>query len=1199
MLIKNLFERDIFRPINGVVKADQIDESSVWQELDEFVITRELDGHFRRFIEWYLEGAQLGGKVDPAGKMGVWISGFFGSGKSHLLKVLSYLLKNGVQTHDGQSKRTVEFFETKIADQMLFGDVKRAVADETDVILFNIDSKAGHGSGTGHDLILRVFLKVLNELQGFSGDHPHIADMERYLSGKGLFSKFEAAYQRISGETWQSEKDAYAFNQDKVVAALMEATGESEDSCTRWIDGAEDRFTVSVENFCKWVKEYLDSKGPKHRIAFLVDEVGQFIGTDSKLMLSLQTITEELGTICKRRAWVVVTSQEDMDAVLGDMSQTKKQDFSKIQGRFFPPLSLSSANVDEVIQARLLAKPKEVADDLKAVFATKGDILKNQISFTDCGMTFRQFKDPEDFAKNYPFAPYQFQLIQKIFESIRRAGATGAHLAKGERSMLDAFQSAAKTVSSGEVGILVPLYDFYPAIESFLDTMVKKTIDQSALNPGLQPFDVKLIQVLFLIRYVEEIKGNINNLVTLCLDRIDADRMALRQRIEEGLARLEKETLINRNGDVYLFLTNEERDISKEIKGVKLDSGDESKLLAEILFDDVLVGASKHRYSVNGVDFQYNKRCDQYPIGAQREGGLLISIVSPAGDGYADHDNGVLNSTSEQGCVVVRLGDDPRLGRELRRYKQTEQYLKSKNDGSAPETTKRILREVADDNRTRRERLALLIGELFTDATVYVAGQVLTKKGKNAAAVRDEAMEYLIENSFKKMGYLKHLLTEPLKEVQATLRSNDVTKETLLLQAQENNPDALVEVRDYVSLCARSSVQIVLHDMLNRFGLRPYGWPENEILLLLARLIVLGEVKLTMDGGILETDKIYDAITSSAKRRKILVVKRETTDPKAINDARTLGKDLFMAMGPDGEEALFQFLKDKLSGWQSELNSFKPLADTGAYPGADAIATGITLISPLLADVDSKKFIERFNLLKDDLLDFADQFHDLQHFYTHQRAAWDSLGKARTAFDLNGLELQHDPKAGPALKRMKEILAAKNPYALIKEAPTLIDAVSAVNSQLLSARRNQSLAKIDANIELLTKDLDLAKGDDALRRACLDPLTSLRKLAEDTQILAHVAQYEAESVKAYDAGVELFEKFVAKATETKAVVVTGFAEPAAPAPTPVVKKQRIVRPVEIAKSAYLETLQDVDRFLEKLRAELEQAIDNNERIQIR
>jgi hypothetical protein len=165
MLIKNLFERDIFRPINGVVKADQLDDSSVWQELDEFVITQELDLHFSKFISWYLESIDQGKASDPGGKMGVWISGFFGSGKSHFLKVLSYLLRNGLHTHNGESKQAVDFFSSKVKDAVLYADIKRAVVTgNTDVILFNIDSKAAHGNETGRDLILRVFLKVLNEL---------------------------------------------------------------------------------------------------------------------------------------------------------------------------------------------------------------------------------------------------------------------------------------------------------------------------------------------------------------------------------------------------------------------------------------------------------------------------------------------------------------------------------------------------------------------------------------------------------------------------------------------------------------------------------------------------------------------------------------------------------------------------------------------------------------------------------------------------------------------------------------------------------------------------------------------------------------------------------------------------------------------------------------------------------------------------
>ena len=505
MRIQSLFEKDIFRLINGVVKADQLDESSVWQELDEFVVTKELDQHLRRFFSTYCEAMDNAGDPDVAGKIGVWVSGFFGSGKSHFIKVLSYLLDNEEHAHEGQVKRAVDFFDTKIMDAMLLGDIKRVVASNTDVILFNIDSKADNRAG--RDAILAVFLKVLNELQGYSGDHAHIAHLERYLEGKSKLKDFHEAYQQLTGTPWIVERDAYEFNRDEVIKALSPILGQSEESCEKWIDGAEENFALTIENFCKWVKEYLDARGSDHRIIFLVDEVGQFIGTDTHLMLNLQTITEELGTICNGRAWVVVTSQEDIDAVLGEMQGTRANDFSKIQGRFRTRLSLSSSNVDEVIQKRLLTKREDVHEELETEFSQKGDILKNQLTFKNIGTTFPQFKDGADFVRNYPFAPYQFKLLQKIFESIRKAGATGLHLAQGERSLLDAFQHAGKSVANEEVGILVPLYLFYPSIESFLDTAVKRTIDHARDNASLEEFDTKLLEVLFLIRYVEEVKG--------------------------------------------------------------------------------------------------------------------------------------------------------------------------------------------------------------------------------------------------------------------------------------------------------------------------------------------------------------------------------------------------------------------------------------------------------------------------------------------------------------------------------------------------------------------------------------------------------------------------------------------------------------------------------------------------------------------
>jgi hypothetical protein len=301
-------------------------------------------------------------------------------------------------------------------------------------------------------------------------------------------------------------------------------------------------------------------------------------------------------------------------------------------------------------------------------------------------------------------------------------------------------------------------------------------------------------------------------------------------------------------------------------------------------------------------------------------------------------------------------------------------------------------------------------------------------------------------------------------------------------------------------------------------------------------------------------------------------------------------------MGPDGEDGLTTFLQTKLKGWHASLHGYKQLADTGNYPGGDEIAQGLTLISPLIADKETSKFIPRFNTLKNDLLDLADQFHDLDHFYSHQKPTWEKLRNAYVAFQLNRLELEKDVQAGRSLKRMQEILSSLSPYGLIKEADALINTINAVNSSLLTERRTQAIAKIDTLIATLNKDVASAQGDASLKGACLKPLEALREQVQKERSLAHITQAESEAVKEFHAALERIEDFLRKFVEqTK----PKDDEPGKIQPPPPIKKQRIEKPADLMKAAYLESSDDVIDFLDALRQELEKALANNERIQIR
>jgi hypothetical protein len=1189
MQVKSLFKKPIDRPINGVVKADQLDEPTIWQELDEFVVTRELDQHLRRFFESYAEAVKNSKNIDLSGKIGVWVSGFFGSGKSHFLKILSYLLRNDKHHHDGQTKNAVEFFESKVKDALLFADVKRAVASNTDVILFNIDSKAE--ARAGRDAILSVFLKVLNEMQGYCSNYAHIAHMERYLDGIGKLTEFEKEFESLSGKSWKDRRKAYHFSRDHVVQALGKVTGQSVDSCVKWIDNAKEHFTLNIENFCKWVKEYLDSKGKDHRIIFLVDEVGQFIGGDTHLMLNLQTIVEDLGTTCSGRAWVVVTSQEDIDAVLGELRSTKSHDFSKIQGRFKTRLSLSSQNCDEVIQERLLKKVEtpDVTRWLNDTFKEKGDILRNQLSFQNVGMTFRQFRDAEDFSRNYPFAPYQFQLVQRIFEAIRKAGATGLHLSRGERSILDAFQSAGEALANSEVGVLVPLYKFYPSIDSFLDTAVKRTIDQANDNPALKPFDIEILRVLFLIRYVDEMKGNIENLVTLCIDKIDADRLAIKKQIEESLLRLEKQSLINRSGDHFYFLTHEEQDINREIKTVELSSSEEAKVLGEIIFDDVFKGSKKHRYQANKMDFSFNRVCDGFPYGSRVDKDLTVQVYTPLGAAGEpelwENSRFQRDSTQDGGQVIIKLNDDPALERELRQYIQTEKYLRTKTDDALPEATKRIHRGIADENRERRERLKNVISEMVSDAAYFAAGQKVEINTSTPSTALDQALEYLIDNTFPKMSFISKFSDDPKRELQAILRANDLQKTAI---AGANNR-ALEECRDFINLSDRASHPVVLFDMVEKYGKRPYGWAEDEVLILVASLLVLGEVQLVTNGAPISIDKVFELITTQRKQRSITVVRRKMTDPKVLQQCRNLGKDVFSEMGSDSEDGLFEFLKGKCQEWQSALSNYKSLADTGSYPGQAEINDGLNLIKALLAADEPSKFIERFLENKGDLLDLSEEYHDIDNFYRLQRNTWDKLRNSYNRFGLNRLELERDNGALTAMSRMKEILSAPSPNSLVHEAEGLISAVEKVNTGIITKRRDEALIQINNLHSQVVKEVANAGADPALKRTALTPLETLRDSVRQHESVAHITQAVQESERAYEKALQDIEAFLSKVPT----------QPGEDKPKVVLKPRKEIKPASLVKSSFLETQEDINSFLDNLKKELQAAFDRGERIQIR
>ena len=449
MNIRDMFFKEIDRDIKGVIKVGQSDDENIFQELDEYVVTSELEKYMDRFFAAYKRGVES--RTD---KMGVWISGFFGSGKSHFLKILSYILSNKVVMDDkGQSHAASSFFleGVKVENESLKKKISEVSgwSDDVDVILFNIDSKSATDSKMNKEAVKDVFMKVFNDYLGYCGSIPFLADFERKLDNDGRYEEFKTKFEEINGSSWVESREDFYFIQDEIMETVVSLGIMSENEARNWTENAQSSYSLSIDKFAEYIRKYCESKGKDHHVLFLVDEIGQYIADDSKLMLNLQTVTEDLGTACKGNAWIIVTSQQDIDSI----TKTMGEDFSKIQGRFDTRIALSSANVDEVIRKRILYKKDTATVILKDLYGSHEFDIKGNITFSEGTPEMPLYADADEFAEVYPFIPYQSKLLGNVLTSVRQYSSSGKHLADGERSMLALFKEAAQKYENEREGV--------------------------------------------------------------------------------------------------------------------------------------------------------------------------------------------------------------------------------------------------------------------------------------------------------------------------------------------------------------------------------------------------------------------------------------------------------------------------------------------------------------------------------------------------------------------------------------------------------------------------------------------------------------------------------------------------------------------------------------------------------------------------
>ena len=1047
--LRSMFEKEIDRDIKGVIKVGQADDENKRQELDEYVVTEQLREHIDKFFEAYKRSI-----IGLTDKNGVWISGFFGSGKSHFLKILSYLLEN--KNIEGQ--KAINYFDDKGLDNFTLAHMKQAGDAAADVILFNIDSKSDSKNKSSKDAIVNVFNKVFNEMQGFCGNIPWLAELEAQLVKDGVYDEFKNRFKEIRGAEWEKFRSNFYFEEDAIIQALSEITRMSEDSARKWFDKAENNYSLSIDDFAARVKEYCDSKGKEHHVIFLVDEIGQYIGDSRDLMLNLQTVVEDLGTACGGKCFVIVTSQEGLD----EFATVKGKDFSKIQGRFDTRLSLSSANVDEVIKMRILRKKEGATEYLEALYKQKESVLKSVLDFSGNDSEMKIYKNSAEFAQVYPFVPYQFNLLQLAFNGVREHGASGKSLSKGERSLLGAYQQVAIKNMESDANILIPFSKFYQTIETFLDSSITGVIMKAQKKDTLDDFDIEVLKLLFLVKYVKEIKANISVLATLLVDNIDASQKDLKDKVSVSLKKLIRETLVQKNGEEYNFLTNDEQDVNNEIKNIVVDSGEVVQKIGEIIFEDIY-GEPKYKYSQKYM-FTFNKIVDDRTRGPQNnEVGVKIVTANFELIGGTSQSE-LKNLSVREHNVLVNISKDINFLEEIENVLKIDSYLRLKGGSKSSSIVEDIKTKKSREREERLKRAKFLIEEAIRTAEIYVSGNILDIKEKNGVDRINEGLKVLVESKYYKLNYVKEFIEA--KELPRLLENKGSQ-----LSLMDKNPNRLAidDMKQHIETSTTRNLQTTVKSILTKFTNSPYGWKEPDIQAVIITLFKKQDIKVILNSEVLppSSSEILTYVTKRDYLERVILKTREKVSTKYIDALKDLNKDIFGFSLPSDEDGMMSSFKDQCKNELYKIDlmlaNFEILS---MYPGKKVLEGGRKAFKEVLEIKDTIEFFKEVYSLEGDFLDYVDGIDNIKGFFFKKENGnidTTARGEQRNIFDKGIVVLKNyndnkeyivNDDVKEIIEEIKSIINMKEPYTKI---PRISLYVEAYNNKILSILEKESI----------------------------------------------------------------------------------------------------------------------------------------------
>lgn len=568
--IKALFANDIHRRIEEVIKVDQTDEEILREEINEYVVTDAIRSHYTNIFEAYRETPNK-----PHEGVAIWVSGFFGSGKSSFAKMLGLSISNRSVAGESAADR----FAHRTGDKKLQVLLK-AITEQipTHAVIFDVSTDRGIRSGnqTLTEIMYGLFLQSL----GYAKDLD-LSELEIALEEQGQLTRFEDEYRRLFDKDWNAEKGKVAFalsEASRVLHSLDPATYPMADS---WVKAVKNKADITPGKLAERANELTKRRCPGQSLVFVVDEVGQFVARDVQKMLDLQAVVQNLGAKGRGKHWIVVTSQEKLGELVSGLDD-KKIELARLMDRFPLQAHLEPSDIAEVTSRRVLTKNAAAQAVLGKLFGEHRGRLSEHTRLT------ADIKLPEltrdSFVDLYPLLPYQIDLIIQVVSGLRTQGGTSRHVGGANRTIIKLAQQLLinPTVNLAEqpLGALVRLDQVYDLVEGNIGSELRakiaaiaKEVEHSLAQP--------VAKVVCLLQYGKSVHRSAENIAAALHPAVAADSQLAA--VREALRLLEAAHKVRYGDDGYRIPTPTEDDWERSRNGINPNPGDAHRLYTEVL----------------------------------------------------------------------------------------------------------------------------------------------------------------------------------------------------------------------------------------------------------------------------------------------------------------------------------------------------------------------------------------------------------------------------------------------------------------------------------------------------------------------------------------------------------------------------------------------------------------------------------------